>query len=447
MTCWTSTLSHLVAHSEPSDEAILSAKKGLLDYLASSLTAGQTATGKLLMRWFDEEGGHADVPLLGMHKNASARQATLFNGYLGHALDLDDVHTDVRGHPSTVILPALLSVAATGSYTGKRFLEAYVVGVEVMARLGLSIGNQHYTKGWHNTATLGGIAAACACAYLQEFTAEKIERAIGLAATQSSGMRNQFGTEVKPLHAGFAAENGYTASKLTELGLAGSNDTLDGESGFLTLYGDGAEHANQLTEGWGDSWKISKPGLWFKLYSFCSAAFHAADACKELISQYTFTLEDIQRIEVIYPPKGDSALIHTRPQTGDEGRFSVEYIVALFLTNRTATLSDFTDEVIPESIRHVMNMVTRQYDATIRPSPHAVPKGRFTIVRIHLENGTTIESRVDAPLGSTDKPLSIDQLIQKLNAACSAVQVKQIKQAVHGLDAASTMDELIEAIR
>lgn len=447
MTNWTTTLANLVTHSMPNDEAIASAKKGLLDYLASSLTAGQTETGTLLMRWFDEEGGHADVPLIGMYKNASARQAALFNGYLGHALDLDDVHTDVRGHPSTVILPALLSVAATGSFSGRRFLEAFAIGVEVMARLGLTIGAQHYTKGWHNTATLGGIAAACACAYLQRFSAEKIELTIGLAATQSSGMRKQFGTEVKPLHAGFAAEQGYVAAKLTALGLIGSRRTLDGENGFLSLYGDGTDYADALTSNWGDSWKISKPGLWFKLYTFCSAAFHAADACHELLSQDTFILEDIQKIEVIYPPGGDAALIHTHPQTGDEGRFSVEYIVALFLTNRTATLSDFTHEAIPSSIRQVMNKVTRQYDATIKPSPHAVPKGRFTIVRVHLENGNILESRVDAPLGSTDKPLSMDQLEQKLDDSCSVAQAVQIKQAVHGLDKATTLSELIKAIR
>ncbi|MFK3936967.1 MmgE/PrpD family protein [Alkalihalobacillus sp. NPDC078783] len=447
VTNWTATFANLVAQSLPNDEAITSAQKGVLDYLASSLTAGQTATGTLLMRWFDEEGGHADVPLIGMYKKVSARQAAFFNGYLGHALDLDDVHTDVRGHPSTVILPALLSVAATGSYSGRRFLEAYVVGVEVMARLGLAIGSKHYTKGWHNTATLGGIAAACACAYLQKFSAEKTELSIGLAATQSSGMRNQFGTEVKPLHAGFAAEQGYVATKLTELGLVGSNDTLDGENGFLTLYGDGTEFANTLTSSWGESWKISTPGLWFKIYPFCSAAFHAADACQELLNQYTLTLEDIQMIEVIYPPKGDAALIHTHPQTGDEGRFSVEYIVGLFLTKRTATLSDFTHEAIPSSIRNVMNKVTRQYDVTIKPSPHAVPKGRFTIVRIHLENGTILKSRVDAPFGSTDKPLSMGQLEQKLNDGCSEVQANHIKQAVHDLDKASTLNELIDAIR
>ena len=120
-------------------------------------------------------------------------QAALVNGYMGHALGFDDVHSDVRGHPSTVILPTLLSLSANGQVTGKRFLQTYIVGVEIMARLGQAIGNSHYLRGWHNTSTLGIIAAAAAGGFLKEFSAIQLAQTLGSAATQAGGLRNQFG--------------------------------------------------------------------------------------------------------------------------------------------------------------------------------------------------------------------------------------------------------------
>ena len=108
----------------------------------------------------DQEGGQPLAPIIGQDRKATMSQAALVNGYMGHALDFDDVHSDVRGHPSTVILPTLLSLSGNGQVTGRRFLQAYIVGVEIMARLGQAIGNSHYLRGWHNTSTLGVIAAA-----------------------------------------------------------------------------------------------------------------------------------------------------------------------------------------------------------------------------------------------------------------------------------------------
>lgn len=173
----------------------------------------------------------------------------MLNGFIAHALDFDDVHSDVRGHPSAVIVPALIASAARGH--DERLLGAYVVGVEVMARLGESIGSRHYEKGWHNTGTLGAIAAACAVGYAEELTQEELEKAIGFAATQSAGMRVQFGTEMKPLHAGLAAQAGLLAVKLAQSEFGGSRTALDGETGFFSLYGDVEKAQHTLLNDWG----------------------------------------------------------------------------------------------------------------------------------------------------------------------------------------------------
>ncbi|WP_392565084.1 MmgE/PrpD family protein [Utexia brackfieldae] len=159
----TTQLFELIENSRPLDnpKVVRLAIEGILDYIASSLLARSQDSAQALMRWIQDEGGHPAALLIGHSPLVTARQAALFNGYQAHLLDYDDVHEQVRGHPSAVILSALLSQIPLTQpdlpeLTGKRFLAAYIIGIEVMARLGEAIGDGHYRKGWHNTATLGG---------------------------------------------------------------------------------------------------------------------------------------------------------------------------------------------------------------------------------------------------------------------------------------------------
>ncbi|PTM56557.1 MmgE/PrpD family protein [Desmospora activa] len=409
----------LSSHPEESAEAFAAARLGVIDFLASSFAARDEEAIAKLWRVVKAEGGHAQVPVIGQGEKVSFLQASLLNGLIGHALDYDDVHSDVRGHPSTVILPALISVAATEKPSGERFLAAYVIGVETMARLGQAIGPDHYVKGWHNTATLGGIAAAVAAAYLKRFSQAAMEKVIGFAATQASGLRIQFGSEMKPLHPGLAAHAALLSLKLAEEGFAGTRQALDGQLGFFGLYGDGDQDRAKrlLVEGWGEPWKIVTPGLWFKRYPFCSAAYHAADAAVRLREKNKLSPQDIEKVEIIFPPDGDAALVEREPQTGEEGRFSVEYVVALALNGYPLSLDNFTKAPLAEEIKRFLPRIHRSYDAKLSPVPHAVPKGRFTIVAVTTTDGTTYCERIDRPKGAPGQPLSSEELRQKLEHA------------------------------
>ncbi|MBS9752319.1 MmgE/PrpD family protein, partial [Pseudomonas aeruginosa] len=134
-----------------------------------------------------------------------------------------------------VIIPALLSQLTNGEAYSDRFLAAYITGVEVMARLGESIGKSHYERGWHNTGTLGAIAAVCAIGYLKQVSQKELAKAIGFAGAQSAGMRKQFGTDMKPLQAGLAAKTAVWSIDLACSGFGGSESLLDGELGFFSL--------------------------------------------------------------------------------------------------------------------------------------------------------------------------------------------------------------------
>jgi 2-methylcitrate dehydratase PrpD len=444
---FTKELARLVMESAPDLQGVAghTARLGIIDYIAACCAARDDEGVVKLWNIVEAEGGAADVPVVGQKKKASFLKAALLNGFIGHALDYDDVHSDVRGHPSTVILPALLSVAAAGRPSGERFLAAYIIGVETMARLGKSIGSNHYMRGWHNTSTLGVIAAVAAAGYLQQLSQEQMEKAIGFAATQSGGMRVQFGTETKPLHAGIAAQAALLSLRLAEQNFGGSRSALDGNIGFLGLYGEPELAGKFLLADWGQSWKIADPGLWFKIYPFCSAAHHAADAVLRLVEKSAFDKNNIERVHIIFPPGGDAALIEKKPATGEQGRFSVEYVVSLALNGYSLTLDNFTNKPLSEDVSSFLPKVHRKYDETIEPAAHAVPKGRFTIVEVITSAGEAYRERIDCPRGAPGNGLSLEDLQYKLLASMDNDREKmhQLVQTIVTLKTEHDMQRLL----
>ncbi|WMX55102.1 MmgE/PrpD family protein [Peribacillus sp. R9-11] len=429
----TEMLEEAIYYSNPLENELVknAAIEGMLDYLAVSYQTKSEKEITILKQIILDEGGNGKSYLIGSDIQATRAQAALFNGFQAHLLDYDDVHSDVRGHPSAVILSALLAVGEP-EMPGNRFLAAYVIGVEIMARFGEAMNPYHYTKGWHNTATLGVIAAAGAIAYLREYPPRLIAETMSLAATQSAGLRLQFGTVVKPLHVGIAAKNAVDSADWIRAGLHSNPDFLNGKNGFFEVYADNG--VPDLTVNWGKTWRIVTPGLWFKQYPFCSAAAHGVEAAVFLQKKYDLSDEDIQSVSVCFPPNGDSALIHRNPATGEEGRFSIEYIVWLALSGKPLTFSSFESTPIPSSWRKSFQKVTREIDVTTKPSKTALPVGRFTIVNVTTTSGDVLSKRTDTPKGSPGNPLTKSQLKEKLlQAVGDDVKTEKIIASVHAL--------------
>ncbi len=443
----TSLLTNQILTATPTDNeaALREAKRGILDYLASAFAGREDAGIAKLLHAIEEEGGNPVTPLIGKGKLASRRQAALVNGFMGHALDYDDVHSDVRGHPSSVILPALFALSSGQKVSGKRFLDAYIIGIEVMARLGQAIGTTSYLQGWHNTSLLGGVAATFAGAYLLAFSAADMLNAVGIASSQAAGLRVQFGTEMKPLHAGLAAQQAVQSIALTQQGFLGSAAALDSTSGYLAAYGGEVSSAGRelLLEGWGESWRIAVPGLWFKRFPFCSAALHGADAAGQL-AQLQLPVKNIADIAIIFPPNGDAALIHRHPKTGEQGRFSIEYVVALALLGQTYTLEQFDANAISAEAQKLMKVMSREYDAQHIPAAQAMPKGRFTIIRIAMADGTVHTREVSVPKGSPGLPLTDAELEAKWqDAAPDKNTLEKVPAAINLLEKSSINDLMV----
>lgn len=417
---------------------------GVIDYFASGLQARQEIDVHRLLNWIADEGGNARAWLVGQKKLATARQAALFNGFQAHCLDYDDVHSDVRGHPSAVILSALFASVrldeASTAIDGRRFLTAYVIGIEVMARLGKSVNPQHYEKGWHTTITLGGIASTAAICYL--YDEPFLSQALALAASQASGMRLLMGTPIKFLHAGLAAQHAIQTIEWLRAGISTDKNFLDDKLGFLAIYGQG--NNNFDLSHWAKIWKIVDPGLWFKTYSFCSAAAYIADAGQLLYQHPQLNVKNITQITLFFAPtNSDAALIYKKPKLAMQGRFSAEYILALTLLGIPLDFAEFSANPIPKQIQLLMKKMQRSYQIALTPHPDAY-NGRYVVIVIELNSGKKISQRIDIPKGSPKNPYSQTEMLLKLATAMTdSQQAKILLKDIHKLVAGGDLTQFL----
>src|SRR5215203_7194419 len=199
-------------------DVIVIAKHCLLDWLGVTLAGSREPLAQMLRDEVAEQGGRPQATLIGTDARASTQQAALVNGAASHALDFDDVHLVMNGHPSVPVLPALLALAEAHDGDGRALIAAFVAGVEVECRIGALVMPGHYNAGFHATGTLGAFGAAAACAHLLALDTDQWQIALAIAGTQAGGLKAMFGTMCKPLHAGKAAANGLLAATLAARG-------------------------------------------------------------------------------------------------------------------------------------------------------------------------------------------------------------------------------------
>ncbi len=405
----------LIAESRPGPEAIAAVREGVLDFLAASLGGLDDGAYLKVKSALLPQAGPPAASVLGHDTKVDAQTAALLNGTLGHALDYDDVQAGVRGHPSTVILPALLTAAEAAGSTADAVLAAYAVGVEAMARLGRAMGSRHYETGFHNTATLGPVGAAAAIGHLLGWAPDLLATALGIAATQAAGLRLQFGSEVKPLHAGLAARAGVLAVQLAQAGLVGNDAFLDGRMSFLAVLGLGATVPERCVAGWGEPWEILQPGLAFKAYPCCGASHLPLDAMTDLIATHGLQAAQAESVVVTFPPGGDAALVVTEPHTGLDGRFSVEYAMAVALLDGRLSLPRFADQPLEADALQFLPRVRRRIDEAA-PSVGAAPEKRFATVDVALRDGRQLRQTATSLRGA-DVPAKFRDATSGLAAA------------------------------
>lgn len=342
----------------------------------------------------------------------TARSAALIDGTSAHALDYDDVDDAIIGHPSAVLVPALLSAGTARGADGASLVSAYRTGVRVGRAVAATLGiRNHYEAGWHSTATIGTIAAAAATAQLWQLPASVTRHALGIAATSAAGSRQGFGSMIKPLHAGTAAANGLFAAQLADAGVTAAVDMLDGPLGFRALH-TGARVAESFAITAADAAEFDVAAVNTKLFPCCYYTHSAAEAALELANPGD---DEIAEVEVVVQPGCLAPLIHHRPRTGDEAKFSMEFVVAAALLDGHITLSTFDDHrVAGDDVQTLL----RRVEVTMAPEPPVGPPRAgepFAVVTMRHADGTRHTARVDRPLGHASRPLTDSALRAKFD--------------------------------
>ncbi len=310
-----------------SDEAREVARHCLLDTLGCAVAGASEELTEILVAEVAATEGSQVARLVGRTERASPRTAALVSGAAAHALDYDDTHMRMSGHPSVPVLPALLALSETRPLTGAELVTALVVGIETETRLGALMNPDHYKSGFHATGTLGVVGAAAACARAMSLDEDRFCHALALGATQAAGLKASFGSMAKPLHAGAAAQAGLTAALLARGGFTGNLAILESGQGFAAAYHGSGRGLEAITRF--DHQFLIRDTL-FKFHAACYLTHAGIDATNALLAEGVRP-QDVRGVEVKISPELLKVCAIPEPATGLEGKFSVRGTIAMAL--------------------------------------------------------------------------------------------------------------------
>lgn len=390
------------ASLQPEERALVA--RAVLDTVSVGIAARDEPAACLAVRRALAQG---DGPCTLWTASGTARvreeEAAWANGVIAHVLDFDDVTSPMRGHPSVAMLPALLAIAEAEDLSVGDVAVAYVAGFEVIAALSVAMAAPHYALGWHSTATIGAIGAAAACSRLLDLDEARVAHAIGLAVTQAAGTRASFGTMAKSVQAGNANLAGLRAARLAEIGFDAAPDALGGALGFARLGGAGM----LVLPDEDGSRALLRYGLEVKKYPLCYATHRALDAVLALRAAHGLTLDDVAAVHVHASPGALAPLIHHRPATGLDAKFSMEYAVAAALADGTLSLASFEDAAVRRpAIQAFLPCVTAdEAEGDLLP--------RWAEVSLRCKDGRAPSLRQSALRGGAENPLNDTELLAK----------------------------------
>ncbi|MFH2067000.1 MAG: MmgE/PrpD family protein [Pseudomonadota bacterium] len=335
------------------------AKVAFLDWLGVTIAGMDDPMVEKLIAYADAMGGNPQATIIGHDMKKSVSQAALINGTSSHVLDYDDTLVSFLGHPSVTLFPSLLALSEWQGKNGRDFLTAYLMGLQIGGTIGVCAGLDHYMAGWHATSTLGHLASAAGCAKLLGLNVTQTQYALGIAATQSSGLKRVFGTMCKPFHAGRSSQAGLMAALLAQNDFTSAEDILEGPQGFFqVLKGKVNEDVlGLLGLGW-DVVNISQ-----KYHASCHATHSPLEAAVGIVKAEKIHLNSIRTITVRSSRMALDAAGKTTPATGLEGKFSIPYCVANALLRGETGIQAFTDEKVnaPE-VKALMQKIKVELD-------------------------------------------------------------------------------------
>jgi len=420
-------------------EAISTARLCVEDLLGVALAASRDPAADSLKQLRHPGVQEGQCSLIGSPDRAQPSLAAFWNGTLGHLLDYDDCAYPMVGHPSAVIVPACLAVCECEGLSGSHLLRAYIVGFEVSNRVGRAVNPELYERGWHATGAVGVLGACAAASVLLGLTKQEIRHSLGIAASFASGLRANFGSVAKSLHAGRAAEGGVTAAYLARGGATSSDNALEGELGYARVLA-GVKLDPEDVCLLDEPLAIVDPGVFFKKYPSCGSTHTCIDAISSLVSDGRIRPEQIERIDVYVHPSKLSILPYSEPRSGLEAKFSMEFCAAAAALGCSMTCSDFSTNVVTAaSVRRMMARVCVHPDGGIEKQGFDTQTVR---VELGLDDGSRVRRVVTIPPGQRPRELSRAEHLAKF-ASCAAVALSP-SEVGHLAEMTSALDEVAD---
>ncbi len=436
------------------DDVMHLAKRSILDGLGLALAGNAAESGRIVRTYLKTLGCSASrgCTVIGTNLKLPARFAAFANAIAIHADDYDDTQLAVAQdrvyglltHPTAPALPPVLALGEQDNRSGLDVLTAYQIGVEVETKIAEAIDPRHYDHGFHSTATMGTLAAAAGASRLMGLDVEQTRRALGIAASQSAGLRENFGTMTKPFHPGRSAESGIVAAQFAALGWTATPIVLEAGRGFFKAAGGGYD-SSAIQGKLGNPWTFAFPGVSIKPHPSGSLTHPGMGLMLELIHAHDIQPSQVAKVKVGTNRHMPNALIHHRPTNELQAKFSMEFCMAILLLERKAGLAEFTDEVVHR--RDVRRMIER-IEFGVHPTAEAAGYEKMTtIIDIDLTDGQTVSGRADFGKGSPANPMSDQELADKFHGCAEwgglpRTDAQKVVDLVFGLEKVKSTRDL-----
>jgi len=387
-------------------------KRLLIDYVGIALGGSLTDSGRIAGEFASGLGGVPQASIVGRAERVPAVHAAFANAIAEHSLELDDVDEEALFHYAPPVMSATLAVGQQVGASGSEILNAALSGCEMMARLSRATNPELRNRGFHTTPTCGAFGATVAAGRLLGLSADQLTSALGLAGAQASGLMEMYGTSMqKRFNPGPAARNGVTAAQLAALGFTGADTILDGERGFGRAFA-GKLDERYLTDGLGTDVPVI---IEYKPYS-CARPIHNAIDCAMEIRRQVPDLSRIEMILVRRHPAWASYHVVKRPRTYHEAQVSLPFSVAVAFADGSALPAQYSDERVATD-EQVLDLASR---VEIEPDD-SLARGVSCHMIVTLRSGEKLESMVDYPLGSVQRPMDDETLVAKSRSLATPV--------------------------
>jgi 2-methylcitrate dehydratase PrpD len=428
--------SSALAFEDMPHDVVEIARQALLDWFGVTIGGcGEEAPSMLLDTLPPGDSREQrNVTVVGRAVRLPALHAALVNGTASHALDFDDVNLTLPGHASVAVIAAALALAEQRRSSGRELITAFVAGYETACRVALAIGARPYLRGFHATGTVGTFAAAAACARLLGLDSERTAMAFGLAASQAAGLKCNFGTMAKPLHAGKACENGLLSALLADRGFTANSAAIEAAQGFAALAGGSCDMAAALAEP-PDGWHLRENV--FKYHAACFFTHSTIEGIRELRSGRLTTAAQVQRVTLHVSEVELGACAIAAPVSELEVKFSIAHLAAMALLDRDTTVITDADAADDEvlALRAKVGLVADG------------PAGEPTRVEVVLRDGSILCAAVAVGRPQRDLAAQQERLSRKFlrlaEPVLGPVRAAALREQLPGVDAAPDLRHLM----